>query len=234
MATKEQVFNVFNDEGKLLQVEYGLEAVASGLPIVAVKSKDTIVCAAKKRVQDKLEDEGTTSFYRISSKCYAGMTGLSADIDYVVMRAKELASKKSFSFGFETTPDILCRALADKMQKLVQSIGERPPAFAAAVLGFDRSKPMIYHTDLSAICYPCYGVALGDQSSKMRKSLEDNYREDASHRDLVETAVRALLQSIGSSSEWSEVEVAYMKEDCLLVHLSSSEIDRILQEIAEK
>jgi 20S proteasome subunit alpha 1 len=234
MATKEQVFHMFNDEGKLLQVEYGLEAVANSLPLVVVKSRDTVVCASKKRIQDKLEDEGTTSFHRVSSRCYMAATGLSADVDYVVVRAKEVSSKKAFNFGFETTPDILCRALADKMQKLVQSIGERPPAFAAAIFGFDGPRPMVYRTDLSAICYPCYGVALGEQHSKMSKSLEKDYRRDVSDRELLEMAVRALLQSIGSDSEWSEIEVAYMKRDCLLMHLSAGEIDRILQEIAEK
>jgi 20S proteasome alpha/beta subunit len=48
MNVREQAYNKFNSEDKLLQVEYGLEAVNSGYQIVSLLSEDSIVNVSKK------------------------------------------------------------------------------------------------------------------------------------------------------------------------------------------
>ncbi|CAD25774.1 PROTEASOME ALPHA SUBUNIT C6 [Encephalitozoon cuniculi GB-M1] len=234
MTTQEEVSNIFNSDGKLLQIEYGLEAVNNGLPVVTAKSKDMIVCVSKKIPQDKLEESEATSFHRVSEKCYVAITGLPGDTDYVVKRIKMVANRKAFSFGFEVTPDILCRSFADKVQQLIQSSAERSAAFNASIFGFDKERPMIYQTDMSGISYPCYATAAGEKHGKMTKFIEKNYRSDIDDKELFEVAVGALLESIGADSGCSEVEVAYLKVGQDLCHLSAKEVDKILQDIAEK
>lgn len=234
MTTQEEVSNIFNSDGKLLQIEYGLEAVNNSLPVVTVKAGGIIACASKKALQGKLEDECLTSFHRVSEKCYAGITGLPGDVEYVVKRMKMTANRKTFSFGFEVSPDILCRAFADKIQQLIQSSEERSAAFSASIFGFDGGKAMIYQTDMSGICYPCYGTAAGEKHGKMSKFVEKGYREDMAEAEALELAVGALLESIGADSGCSEIEVAYLKAGQELCYLSTGEIDKILQDIAEK
>lgn len=234
MTANEEVSNMFNSEGKLLQIEFGLEAVNSSLPVVTMKSKTTIVCASRKIVQDKLEDENATNFHRLSEKCYVAITGLLGDLDYAVRRLKVVANKKTFALGVEVTPDILCRAFADKIQALIQSSGERPAAFSASIFGFDGNRPMIYETDLSGICYSCFATAAGEKKSKMAKFMEKEHKEDATDSELFETAVAGLLESMGADSGCSEIEVAYLRAGEPMRYLSDKEIDRILQDIAEK
>lgn len=234
MTTYEEISNIFNSEGKLLQIEYGLEAVNNSLPVVTMKSRDTIVCVSKKIVQDKLEDEAATSFYRISEKCYMAITGLLGDLDYIVKRAKMVANKKTFSLGFEVTPDILCRTLADKIQKLIQNSSERSAAFSASIFGFDKDRAMIYQTDMSGISYSCYATAVGEKQSKMVKFIEKSYRGDVGDKELLEIAIEALLESTGTDSGCSEIEVAYLKTGGGLCYLTDKEVDKILQDIAEK
>lgn len=234
MTTYEEISNIFNSDGKLLQVEYGLEAVNNSLPVVCIRSRDTIVCVSKRAVEDKLEDETRTSFSRVCKRCYMAITGLSGDVEYVVRRVKSVASKKTFALGFEVTPDILCRVFADKLQKLIQSSSERPAAFSASVFGFDGDRPMVYQTDISGVFYPCYATAAGEKQSKMTKFIEKNYREDAGDKELFETAIGAILESVGTDSGCSEMEVAYLKAEGALCYLSDKDIDRILQDIAEK
>ncbi|KAM0672898.1 subunit alpha of 20S proteasome [Ordospora colligata] len=234
MTTQEEISNVFNSEGKLLQIEYGLEAVNHSLPVITVRSRDMIVCAAKRIMQDKLEDECLSSFARVSERCFVAITGLPGDVEYIVQRIKMIANKETFSLGFEVTPDILCRQFADKMQKLIQSSAERPAAFSASIFGFDAGKAMVYQTDMSGICYPCYATAVGEKHGKMSKYIEKSYVEGADSRELVELAVAALLESLGNDSVCSEMEVAYLNAGEPLKYLSAEEIDRVLQEIAEK
>ncbi|AFN83858.1 proteasome alpha subunit C6 [Encephalitozoon romaleae SJ-2008] len=234
MTTQEEISNIFNSDGKLLQIEYGLEAVNNALPIVTVKSRDMVVCASKKVPQGKLEESSPTSFYRVSEKCYVGITGLPGDIDYVIKRIKMVANRKTFSLGTEVTPDILCRSFADKIQQLIQSSEERSAAFNASIFGFDREKPMIYQTDMSGISYPCYATASGEKHGKMTKFIEKSYRKDMEGKELFEVAIGALLESIGTDSGCSEIEVCYLKAGQDLCYLSAKEIDKILQDIAEK
>ncbi|ADM12375.1 proteasome alpha subunit C6 [Encephalitozoon intestinalis ATCC 50506] len=234
MTTQEEISNIFNSDGKLLQIEYGLEAVNNSLPIVTAKSKSMIVCASKKIPRDKLEESESSSFFRVSGKCYVGITGLSGDVDYVIKRIKMVANQKTFSFGMEVTPDILCRCFADKIQQLIQSSEERSPAFNASIFGFDGKKPMIYQTDMSGISYPCYATAAGEKHGKMTKFIEKNHHGDMEDKELFELAIGALLESIGTDSGYSEIEVAYLRAGQDLCHLSGKDIDKILQDIAEK
>ncbi|KAH9411491.1 proteasome [Ordospora pajunii] len=234
MTTQEEISNVFNSEGKIPQIKYGLEAVNHSLPVVTVRSKDMIVCAAKRIIQDKLEDECLSNFERVSERCFVSITGLPGDVEYIVQRMKMIANRETFSLGFEVTPDILCMQFADKMQKLIQSSAERPAAFSASIFGFHGRKAMIYQTDMSAIYYPCYSTVVGEKHEKMSKYIEKSYSEEADDRELVELAVGALLESLGSDSICSEMEVAYMNAGGSLKYLSAEEVDRVLQEIAEK
>ncbi|AFM99148.1 20S proteasome subunit alpha [Encephalitozoon hellem ATCC 50504] len=234
MTTQEEISNIFNSDGKLLQIEYGLEAVNNALPVVTVKSKSMIVCASKKAPRDKLEESDSTSFYKVSEKCYVAITGLPGDIDYVVKRIKMVANRKTFSFGTEVTPDILCRSFADKIQKLIQSSEERSAAFNASIFGFDGEKATIYQTDMSGISYPCYGTAAGERHGKMTKFIEKSYRRDIEDKELFEIAIGALLESIGADTGCSEIEVGYLRAGKDLCYLSAKEIDKILQDIAEK
>lgn len=234
MTTYEEVSNIFNGDGKLLQIEYGLEAVNSSLPVVSIKNKNTIVCVSKRVTQDKLEDEVVTNFHKVSEKCYVALSGLLGDLDYVRKRIKMVANKKTFSFGFEITPDILCRAFADKIQMLIQGSGERSPAFSASIFGFDKNNAMICQTDMSGIFYPCYATAVGEKQSKMSKFIEKHYRGDIDDKELLELAVGAILESIGSDSGCSEIEVAYLKAGGCLCYLTDKEVDKVLQDIAEK
>jgi len=55
---------MFSPEGRLYQVEYALELVKRGAPIVGIYSPEGVVLAANESPESRLED---TSYYRKSS-----------------------------------------------------------------------------------------------------------------------------------------------------------------------
>lgn len=234
MSNKELYYKIFNSDGKIMQVEYGLEALNNSRPLVVLKNNNLIVCVAKKGITGKLDDEVHTCVERIHDNVFSAFTGLPADISYVNLKCIDLATSLSYKYGFSITPDILARDWADYMQILIQSSGQRSPAFGGAFFGFDGNKPIISKTDMSGIVYPSVGVAVGEKYQKMVKYIESFYRADIGDQELLEVAAGALLESIGEDSGWQELEVSLLRKDGNLIYLQDSEIDRLLQSIAEK
>lgn len=234
MEGREEIYNIFNKDGKILQIEYGLEAVNNSLPLVVLKNKNMIVCAAKKNPGDILEDEVHTSFQPIYTDIYSAFSGRWPDVFYVNSKSKEISYAESYKLGFKITPDILCRRLADDLQVLMQSTGERSPAFGGSFFGFDNGKPIVFMTNTSAVCYPVYGSMVGEKNQNMYKYVEKHYNEDVDDRKLFEIAVGALLESIGENSVYQEIEVAYLKDKEVLKYLNDKEIETLLLSIADK
>ena len=232
MNVRDQTYNIFNGDGKLIQVEYGLEAVYNSYQAVSVMCDSAIVNVSKKVPKPALKIEEHTSLYKISDNIYLNITGMPADVAYIVSRSRTLASSKEYSLGCTLLPDVFTTSLADKFQALIQRSGKRAPAFASAVIGFENGKPLMYYTDISAVAYPCYAVAMGEDHNKMTKYLEKNYKKGESEESMISLAISTLLESIGHGAEHSEIEVTILREDGV-EYLSGSRIEVFLQKIAE-
>ena len=56
----------FSPSGKLVQIEYALNAVNAGQPTVGIKAKDGTVIATEKKHKSTLQDE--TTYFKVSLK----------------------------------------------------------------------------------------------------------------------------------------------------------------------
>ena len=55
----------FSPSGKLVQIEYALNAVNAGQPAVGIKAKDGVVIATEKKHKSTLQDE--TSYFKVQT-----------------------------------------------------------------------------------------------------------------------------------------------------------------------
>lgn len=231
MGVTEQIYNIFDGEGKLKQLEYGLEAVYSSYQIIAVLNNEEIVLISKKIPQLPLQAESHNSIFKLCDGLYMNITGLPADIDYIVDSSISLASSTEYKLGCPCTPDVFTQALAGKLQTRIQKSSKRSPAFSALIGGFENGTPMLYYTDMSAIEFPCFAYAAGEDNSKILKYLEKHYRK-GDRAFSIQLGISALLQSIGKDAEFSEIQVGILTKTGL-EHLSNQKIDQVLQTIAE-
>ena len=59
----------FSPSGKLVQIEYALNAVNAGQPTVGIKAKDGTVIATEKKHKSTLQDE--TTYFKVNlKKCF--------------------------------------------------------------------------------------------------------------------------------------------------------------------
>lgn len=232
MDYREQAYNIFNGDGRLLQVEYGLEAVQSAPPIVTVAGSDAIVCVAKRLALPALCRDTPTAFHEVTDGIFMNITGDPADVSYIINKARTIASALAYDLGGCLTPGVLAHSIADRLQPLIQRTQKRAPAFAAAICGFDGTAPHLSYTDTSAVAFPQYAVACGKDASQMMKYLEKNYRQ-GSTAEALELAVAALLKSIGSSAEHTEIEAAVVTLEGLSA-VPDNELSEVIQAIAER
>lgn len=232
MSISEQIYNIFNSEGKLVQLEHGLEALYSGYPIVSVLSESEIIFVSKKIPQLPLQAEPHNSIHKIADGLYINITGLPADIDYILDRCKTLAASTEYTLGCKLSPDVFATVLAEKLQIRIQKSTKRIPAFALNIAGFEGDRPILHYTDMSAVEYPCFAWCAGENHLKMLKYLEKNYKSNLNRDSALEIAIAALLESIGRDAEFSEIQVGIVKKDGI-EYLSDEKIDEMIQTITE-
>ena len=79
---------VFTDEGRLLQVEYAMKAVAQAPPVLGIVAVDGIVIAAQKKIPKLFEQERSGKICQLDSHVVGAVCGIIADANYLVVEAR--------------------------------------------------------------------------------------------------------------------------------------------------
>lgn len=221
----EKVYNIFNNTGRILQIEYALENLNNSGLVVITKSNEKIVVVTGKNMTEKLEIFENQHIHKVSEKCYLAITGLPSDVDQLVYSIKELAGSLNSKFG-KCSPDVLCRCFADKMQKLTQESGTRIYAFSAVFFGFENGIPLIYQTDSSAVFYPYRSISIGEKSIRVNKFLE------SANNDPIIVAVEGYLEA--GDCNVNDMIVCYLENERELKYLNIHELEPIINDIMER
>ncbi|EZG89208.1 proteasome subunit alpha type [Gregarina niphandrodes] len=127
----------FSPTGKLVQIEYALNAVnKQGRPALGIQTRQGVVIAAEKKVGSSIIDEASLSKVELIDEhigcVYAGMP---ADFRVLLARARKEAAFYKREFGEPIPVARLVSALADVMQEFTQSGGVRPFGCSLFVAG---------------------------------------------------------------------------------------------------
>jgi len=131
----------FSPSGKLVQIEYALNAVNAGSPAVGIKASNGVVLATEKKSKSLLHDDRT--IHKVEPICksmglvYSGMgpdyryiCDLSLIFNYyilfssyilLVQKARKLAQEYMLIYEQNIPPTQLVKRVADVMQEYTQS-----------------------------------------------------------------------------------------------------------------
>ncbi|KAL1896915.1 Proteasome subunit alpha type-2 [Ceratocystis pirilliformis] len=129
----------FSPSGKLIQIEYALNAVNQGVTAVGIKATNGIVLASEKKSSSPLADpQSLAKITDITPNIGMVYAGMGPDYRVLVDRARKVSHTNYKRIYNEYPPTrILVQDVARVMQEATQSGGVRPYGVSLLVAGWD-------------------------------------------------------------------------------------------------
>ncbi|ORY78944.1 nucleophile aminohydrolase [Protomyces lactucae-debilis] len=229
----DRALSVFSPDGRLLQVEYGNEAVKRGTTAVGIRAKDVCILAVEKKSLLKLQDNRSTQkICQVDAHVTLAFAGLNADARILIDKARVEAQSHRLTLEDPVTVDYITRYIAGVQQKYTQSGGVRPFGIATLIAGFDPHDdvPRLFMTEPAGIYSAWKANAIGKSSKTVREFLERNYSADMSRDEAIKLSVKALLEVVQTGAK--NIEVAVLAKGKPVEFLSEASVDATVQGIA--
>ncbi|KAI2642220.1 proteasome subunit alpha type-2 [Xylaria nigripes] len=225
----------FSPSGKLVQIEYALNAVNQGVTALGIKATNGIVLATEKKSSSPLTDPASLSKISLVTPnigmVYAGM---GPDYRVLVDKARKVTHTNYKRIYNEYPPTrILVQDVARVMQEATQSGGVRPYGVSLLVAGWDegimpdgqaavegevkkptgktggilKGGPMLYQVDPSGAYYPWKATAIGKSATTAKTFLEKRYTDGLELEDAVHIALLTLKETIEGEMNGETIEI---------------------------
>lgn len=206
----------FSPSGKLVQIEYALNAVGAGAPSVGIKATNGVVLATEKKQKTTLHDD--RSINKIESvAANVGMvySGMGPDYRLIVKYARKLTQQYVMMYDDEIPTVQLVRRVADVMQEYTQSGGVRPFGISLLIAGWDQDEncPYLYQCDPSGAYFAWKATAIGKNHINGKTFLEKRYSEKLELEDAIHTAILTLKESFEGQMTEDNIELGICTKD---------------------
>ena len=150
----------FAEDGRLLQVEYGVEASRRGSTMVALRTADGICWVVPQSSFGKV--------HRIDDHLWLLTAGLSGDARILADALRNTCQKHRLAYGEAPTTKQMAQVAGVAQHQLTYTAGARPLGCTAMVLGIDApfddsgrqlGKPSLYQTDPGGVVQECASYA---------------------------------------------------------------------------
>lgn len=234
MGDSEYSFSLttFSPSGKLVQIEYALNAVAAGRPALGIKAKNGVVLATEKKVPTILMDD--TSFKKIENLTdgigvvFAGMV---PDFRVLLNKGRKAAEVYHRIYCEPIPVGQLVREQASVMQEFTQSGGVRPFGISLMIAGYDDNGPQLYQVDPSGSYFGWKASAIGKNHVNAKNFLEKRYNDDIEVEDAIHTAIMTLKEGFEGAITEDNIEVGVVGSDRKFKLLSPAEVKDYLDEV---
>eukprot|EP00936_MAST-01D_sp_MAST-1D-sp1_P001132 g1132.t1 len=221
----------FSPSGKLLQIEYALNAVAKGRMSLGIKAKNGVVLATEKKVPSALvEDESLERISLMTQQTGMTFSGMTPDFRVLGKRGRK-AAQGYFRTYQEHIPTLqLVRRVATAMQEATQGGGLRPFGVSLLVAGYDDDGPGLYQVDPSGGYFGWKATACGKNYVNAKAFLEKRYSEEMELEDAIHTALLTLRDGFEGEMTENNIEVGIIGEDRKFRVLTAAEVKDYLEE----
>lgn len=210
----DRAITIFSPEGRLYQVEYALELVKRGAPIVGVSCKEGVVLAANETPESDLEDpEYFRKIFQLDDHVASAIAGLSSDARILIGQARVFCQSNKLLYDEAVDIEILARRIGDMAQVYTQHAGVRPFGVSMILAGVDDTGSRILTTDPSGAYRGFKATAVGRKSEEANKLLEENYTKDLSLEEAVKLAIDAVKTASDTEITSKNVKIAVIKSD---------------------
>eukprot|EP00884_Botryococcus_braunii_P011518 jgi/Botrbrau1/20367/Bobra.0006s0032.1 len=222
----------FSPSGKLVQIEYALNAVNAGATSLGIKAINGVVIATEKKLRSTLVDESTVQkISLLTPNIGVAYSGMGPDSRILVRKARKQAQVYHRMYNENIPVAQLCRETASVCQEFTQRGGVRPFGVSLLMAGFDDNGPQLYQIDPSGSYFAWKASAIGKNMTNAKTFLEKRYSEDMELEDAVHTALLTLKEGFEGQISGSNIEVGIIGEDRVFRVLTAAEVSDYLEEV---
>lgn len=185
--------------GRILQVEYAMEAVKQGTPVLGLRSKKYAILSSFKRAQSELA-EHQQKIFKIDNHLAIGISGLTADARVLAEYMRNETLNHTYIYDSPMNVGRLVSQVADMSQQKTQSASKRPYGVGLLVAGVDEKGPHLFETCPSGNFFEYYAMAIGGRSTSAKTYLEKHFDKfpDAEKDTLIQYALEAMNKTTAS------------------------------------
>eukprot|EP00730_Choanoeca_flexa_P019966 TRINITY_DN9760_c0_g1_i3.p1 TRINITY_DN9760_c0_g1~~TRINITY_DN9760_c0_g1_i3.p1 ORF type:complete len:236 (+),score=57.05 TRINITY_DN9760_c0_g1_i3:165-872(+) len=205
----------FSPSGKLVQIEYALQAVAAGNTSLGIKATNGAVIATEKKTPSTLVDD--KSFFKVEKITEtAGMvySGMGPDKRVLLAKARKLGQQYFLTYHEQIPVRMLTQQIAQVMQEYTQKGGVRPFGVSLLVIGRNTDgTPGLYQIDPSGSYFPWKAAAIGKNMVNAKTFLEKRYNDELELEDAVHTAILTLKEGFEGQMNEDNIELGVIDEN---------------------
>ena len=218
---------IFSPEGRIYQVEYALELVKRGSPIVGVKSPDGVVLAAIEPKQSRLAAPiNSKKIYKIDDHVAVAIAGLSPDARVLVRQARYVSQGNRMTYDELVDIESLTSSVGDLLQTYTQNAGVRPFGVSLIFGGVDTHRVSLISTDPSGSYRGHKAHAIGRNSEKAMKVLHEQYREGMNLDEATALAIESLKEAADETLTPEDLNISTISEKQKFRTLTLEEIKK--------
>lgn len=205
-----------NNSGKLVQIEYALNAVKQGVTTIGIKSANGVVIATERKANSNLlKAESNNKVELITPDIGMSYSGMGPDFRVLVDKARKLAHTNYKRIYNEYPPvKVMVQEIAKVMQESTQSGGIRPFGVSLLVGGYDKHSNsfQLYQVDPSGSYFPWKATAIGKTSVSAKTFLEKRWNENLELEDAIHVSLLALKESVDGELTGENLDIAIVSD----------------------
>lgn len=205
---------MFSPEGHLLQVEYAEKVVRLGSSSIGMSCSDGVFIIADRRVDDKLIiPKSANKIYEIDENIIASVAGIISDARVLVERAQVVAQQHRVTYDSEIEPELIIKEIANMKQQFTQYGGARPFGVSIMIAGINGKNTELYTSDVTGQYFSYYANAIGENDSKIKERLREEYKKDITIKQGVKIAIKIFEEIQKENFNIKRFELNYIKKD---------------------
>ena len=210
----DRAITIFSPEGRIYQVEYALELVKRGSPIVGVRSEEGVILAAMEPQLSKLAAPGNSKkIFKIDDHIGVAIAGLSPDARVLIKQARLYSQSNKMTYDEPVDVEDLTSNVGDLLQRYTQNAGVRPFGVSLLFGGVDEFRVSLIATDPSGSYRGYKAVSIGRNSDKAKQVLTNQYRKEITLDEAIGLAVEALKEVATDEVSADGVNIAVIPKE---------------------
>ena len=199
----------FSPEGRLYQVEYALELVKRGAPIVGITCPEGAVLAANEVVESRLQDpKSSRKIFQLDEHMAVAIAGLSSDARILISQARIFCQSNKLMYDESIDVEVLTRRIGDIIQMYTQHGGVRPFGVSIIFAGVDKTGERVFTVDPSGTYYGYKATTVGSKSDEIKALLEKQYRYDMNLDEAIGLGVEVITSTLEGKASPQTIKVA--------------------------